>query len=89
MPIKVSEATLKLTTRCPHDFVCLIEGKCPFCEPTRLIRGDGVLVASDELKPCPYMMPYRPWQFTMLRCVNSLYICSCPTRHEIYERYGV
>ena len=79
MPWQISQDTLYRTTECPRNFTCLEEGKCGTCKIEGLVKGDGVWIAGDRPEGyCPYLMSF-----------GKRWICNCPTRYEIYERYAM
>jgi hypothetical protein len=73
----ISEDTLKNTTECKEGFSCLHgEGKC-LCEVEYAIH-DEVLFVKYTNKGCRYF-----------RCFGYSYICTCPIRKEIHNRYRI
>lgn len=79
MGITVSEGTLAQTTRCQNDFSCL-SGMAPdVCQVERALGGKPVLFVK---KNTSYFCPYTG-RF------GTAYVCSCPVRRELYQRYGV
>jgi hypothetical protein len=43
-----------------------------------LVEGNGVFLHSIKPEPCVYKMSY-----------GYEYICHCPTRYELFDRFGV
>ncbi len=65
-------------TKCGSNFICLTGRQCPGCEVLGAGKGDFIFIKpkKDTLK-CHYMTTY-----------DDAYICQCPTRNEIYRKYG-
>ena len=78
MKLEISAATLRGTTRCPFDFVCLLDPEAQVCPVQRTIAGDGVFVESRRGGTCPYVVSF-----------GYGHVCTCATRLELHERYGV
>ena len=78
MDREVSQAVLEKTEKCPRGLACLKNGEKPRCKVERLINGAGAFLKSDGVDLCPYKMSF-----------GSAYVCNCPTRYELYEKYGV
>jgi hypothetical protein len=82
--INISDETLSRTTKCPSNFHCLNDGqhaKCsdatPLCRVDYFI-GNTDLVVSPGHEDCPYKVSF-----------GMRYVCSCPVRQEIYQRYHI
>ena len=74
----VDKAIRDKTTQCRHDFKCLTDGGCPGCGFQDFISNDCILVQmKPENKTCPYTVAF-----------GDVYVCKCPTRCEIYLKYG-
>lgn len=74
---QISSRALARTTKCPSDFACLTcENHC-LC-PVERVAGEGTLVLRNT---SPEACPYEGSS-------GSDSTCKCPTRFEIYERYG-
>ncbi len=78
MAFQIDEEILRQTTECQHNFKCLDTGDCPGCEAESKIGDGHVFVKMNENQICPYKMSFGP-----------AYICSCPTRCEIYRKYNI
>lgn len=78
MKVEISAKTLRGTTRCPFDFVCLRNPTAQVCPVRRVIAGDGVFVDVRREETCPYVV-----------CFGYGHVCTCATRLELFERYGV
>jgi len=79
MDIKISEETVKNTTKCPRNFKCLTDGR-DMC-PVDKTSGKVLFLKENGYKnrDCPYLISFG---FTS-------YICTCPTRYEIYTHYKI
>ena len=75
---QVNGDTLRVTTGCMYQFHCLENSGWDMCPVTRPIEPRGVLLEICLRESCPYLTSRqgRP-------------LCTCPTRCEIYERYGL
>jgi len=76
MRIKVDEITLQASNKCVFGFGCLQSDKFPQCSVTRYIDGDGLFIKDPNQNICPYKVSF-----------GYSYMCSCPTRKEIYKKY--
>ncbi len=80
MNFDIDENILKETTQCEYDFSCLTGGKGCFCEVEDYVE-DKVLFVEFKVLPgrkCHYMFPF-----------GSSFMCTCPTRKEIYRKYSI
>lgn len=77
MTMEVSEEARQRTDECPRGFACLHDRESPRCAVRNSVRG-VLFVEKPTLGHCPYAMSF-----------GYSYICSCPVRWEIYDRYGV
>lgn len=77
--LQVSDETLKLTTKCMRNFECLTSDTKNFCSVERPIKGGGIFIKEKVRETCSYAMPFG----------FSSFICNCPTRREIYDRYSI
>ena len=76
---KVNEETLKQTTRCKKNFACLF-GDCEFLCETKIPNGTSVYFKCSEGEmSCPYCKSFG----------KIKKMCTCPTRAELYIRYGI
>jgi len=77
MDIKISKPIREQTTRCSKDFSCLSDDTRNLCEIVHA-NGENVLFINQNPKSCSYKIPF-----------GSSYICTCPTRYELYKKYGL
>ncbi len=79
MDVTVSEDTLKRTTRCKRNFACLSGKPEDLCE-VDYRQGKFLLWMKTRKHPfCDYCIEYA----------SSSVSCVCPTRLELYKRYGI
>ena len=74
----LNSAVLQATTKCDKDFACLSDVKECLCEVKCAGQHHFVEIKPQASEDCRYYLTYH----------NSAY-CLCPTRNEIYKRYGV
>ena len=78
MKIEVSEDTIKATIECKKNFSCLTCKREDLCTVERVISKDLMYFKCMNKNYCSYQMTF-----------GSFYICICPTRREIYDRYKI
>jgi hypothetical protein len=79
MALKISDETLKKTTKCMFGFQCLDDKSRDICKIGIYIQGDGCFLSKVKSHTCPYKQ----------LAGYSSYTCTCPTRHELYTRYKI
>ena len=77
MPLQVSDKTRQRTEKCWREFVCLSDSENGPCAVRSCVRG-VLFVTRRTTAYCPYDVAF-----------GFSHICSCPTRQEVYDRYGV
>lgn len=79
MKIEVNPDVINKTTHCDHDFLCLSDEWTQCGVIKNLIGGKLLCVHFDwgKQRDCSYMVLF-----------GGDYYCTCPTRIEIYKRYG-
>ena len=78
MKYTITENTQKLTEKCEKGMECLTgNGDC-LCEVERCIEGKVCFIkaGNDKMNTCNYMNSF-----------GYSYICTCPTRVEIYNSF--
>jgi len=78
MPLKISDKTLQLTQKCQRSFACLDNETSDMCTVERCIDGNGCYLKTAIFPDCNYQ----------IALIGSK-ICSCPTRSELYRKYGI
>jgi hypothetical protein len=75
MKLKVDSEILGQTTKCPHEFECLVSEEYPECE---IEQGPtNIYFVKEKVWYCPYKISFGYGQ-----------LCSCPVRIEIYRQYN-
>jgi hypothetical protein len=77
MTYDISEDTRAKTKKCHCDFACLAGGECLKCVVEDSIPNDGCFIKPVKTDKCNYLLSY-----------GNSWLCTCPTRSEIYRRYG-
>jgi hypothetical protein len=75
---KVSEDTLKKTTRCKKAFSCLSGKSSDLCKVELCVDEKIHFIRCVGSEPCSYKVPF-----------GYSYVCICPVRKELYNRYGI
>lgn len=75
--IVINKSTLKKTIWCTKNFKCLNKGNPCDCRITSSVKGESHFVNCSE-NNCTYKMNFG----------NGI-ICNCPTRKELYNKYGI
>ena len=74
--LEVSEKTRQKTDKCWRGFACLSNATNGVCAVRDQV-GDVLFVEKTRQAYCPYDVTF-----------GYSHICSCPVRHELFERYG-
>ena len=85
MMLNISDDALSRTVKCPSNFYCLNDKRhamCseakPLCRVNYYIGKTDLVVTYPGNEDCPYKVNF-----------GKRYICSCPVRQEIYQRYHI
>ncbi len=78
MKLKIAPDVLKKTSKCREDFSCLKGMTDCICEVKSNINNKIIFIEPCRNIHCKYMLSF-----------GYKYICSCPTRMEIYDSYKV
>ena len=73
--MKIEKEILDKTVHCTKDFDC-IKNDNIYCKVESCINNEVHFVECTEQNFCSYKMTF-----------GSSYICNCPTRKEIYNKY--
>jgi len=76
--MKIKKEILDKTEHCTKNFDCLKNNNTCCCKVESCINKEFYLVKCCENDSCGYRMTFG----------TSTYICTCPTRKEIYNKYG-
>ncbi len=77
MKYKISTDVLNETTKCTGDFSCLNGMTDCICEVNTNINNRIIFINPCDNKSCKYMLSF-----------GYKYICTCPTRMEIFSSYN-
>ena len=77
MNIKVDENIIRETTKCRKKHACL-SGETPFCTVELCIDNEIYFIKCESNELCSYRVPY-----------GYSYVCICPVRKELYNRYKI
>lgn len=75
--IEVSEKVIFETINCEKNFSCLKNTTHTLCNVTECINNQVHFLECTDNKVCNYNLTYA-----------DSYICLCPTRKEIFNKYG-
>ena len=81
MDVKVPDYILKKTTQCIHQFRCQSPEWQPCGQIVRKVTAAKLLEGPNQTHrkgECDYRVPF-----------GGKHYCTCPTRIEIYRRYGI
>jgi hypothetical protein len=79
LALQVRKETIDHTTKCPRNYLCLTSNNRDMCLIDRPVSDEGLFIKGRvKHENCPY---YIEFEYS--------YICDCPTRHEIYQRYNI
>ena len=83
MILEISDKTLKQTTKCLRNFQCLTSESREMCLIDSHLQENVLLIKerAHTKTDCSYMRVFG-YSYTV-------YVCTCPTRREIYERYNM
>ena len=76
--MEIDKLIIAETVRCEKDFACLSEKTHVYCKVENCINKKIHFIERKDLFQCRYVM-----------CFGDCYICTCPTRKEIYNKYGI
>jgi len=74
MKLNINSEILGQTTKCPHEFECLVSEKYPACEVEKIPAN--IHFVKKKILSCPYKVSFGYGQ-----------LCICPTRIEVYRQY--
>ena len=78
MVYEIDDKILDLTTRCLCDFLCICDEPGEICPVERVIPGTALYINPKEHCYCAYLRTY-----------GAEFVCSCPVRRELYEKYNI
>ena len=78
MNIEISEDIIEKTRGCKKNFSCLDGSSECLCEVKGASGYDILFVNPESNGDCTYCTPF-----------GKSFLCHCPTRNEIYNRYSI
>lgn len=79
MKIEIDEKILTKTNLCEREFSCLQNGANDCCKVEHFYANRYLFVKCIDSKRCSYKTTHN----------GSVNRCACPTRIEIYKKYGL
>ncbi len=76
--LEISEDTLKNASECQKKSSCLFGEQKDLCKIEKHITNNLIYVKCLNKEYCNFQISF-----------GSFYVCSCPVRKEIYNRYGI
>lgn len=74
---KIDLRIVEKTRSCATNFDCLTNEKHVFCKVENCLRNTVHFIECMRNKYCSYKMSF-----------GNSFVCTCPTRKEIYNKYG-
>ena len=74
----IDKEILKKTTNCEKNFECLNNDKHIYCKVEDCVNNKVHFVKCLNVDYCVYKMSFA-----------QSFICNCPTRKEIFNKYGI
>jgi len=78
MILEIDQEILQKTTNCEKNFSCLSNKNHIPCKVKSIINNKVIFVECLNRDYCKYIQNY-----------GNSYICLCPTRIEIFKKYGI
>ena len=78
MMITVDKQVIRNTAKCEKEFSCLIDNK-PYCKVDFELTDEILILKCEEKSYCSYKRQFDEKKF----------VCTCPTRNEIYKNYNL
>jgi hypothetical protein len=78
MNLKIGRKALNETVKCGNDFACLSSEKNCLCKVEDNLDNKIVFIKPIKKSACNYRMSF-----------GYSFVCSCPTRKEIYKQYKI
>ncbi len=74
--LDIAQDILEETKECRHGFSCLTSGRKCMCKPEDFCSDNVCFIKREEATNCSYMISF-----------GYSFVCTCPTRKEIYRKY--
>ena len=78
MIFNVDDSIIRKTTQCEKNLSCMSETKTELCKITRNVEDKVYFVKCEENESCSYRLSF-----------GDSFICNCPVRKAIYNKYNV
>ena len=78
MIFKVDDSIIKKTTNCEKNLSCLSEKRKELCNVTHKVEDEVYFVVCQDTEPCSYQSLF-----------GYSFMCTCPVRKEIYNKYTI
>ena len=78
MKIKIDDQIIQQTTRCQKNFDCLSNEEHIYCEVEYCVNDKVHFIRCNSEEQCEYKVAF-----------GNSFICTCPVRKEIYNRYRI
>lgn len=78
MIFNVDDSIIRKTTRCEKHLSCMSETRTELCKITRNVEDKVYFVKCEENESCSYRLSF-----------GDSFICNCPVRKAIYNKYNV
>lgn len=78
MDIEIDESTMRAATGCTKEISCLDPSRTTLCQVKHCVQNKVHFVECLDVDYCCYKMSF-----------GSGFVCNCPVRKEIFNRYGL
>ena len=78
MIFNVDDSIIRKTTECEKNLSCMSEKREELCKITRKVEDKVYFVKCQEAESCSYRLSF-----------GDSFICNCPVRKAIYNKYNV
>ena len=78
MIFKVDDSIIKTTTKCEKNISCLSEKREELCKVTHKVEDEVYFVECQDTESCSYRLLF-----------GYSFICTCPVRKAIYDKYKI
>lgn len=78
MKKEIDQDLIEATTKCPRDFLCLEQMGKPNCKVESFVMKNVLYIKCPSDVDCNYILSQ-----------GACNICLCPTRKELYKKYGI
>ena len=75
---KINKKIIESTTKCTKNFKCLESDSSPYCNVERIVSDDITIVKCLTHFDCTYKVAFA-----------DAFVCTCPARIEIFNKYNL